>query len=266
MCGTLSLVDSVIISDQLISYFGSMAVKLGDIVKVFDSADKSGDCQEWLSKFETIAALKEIVELHKVVPLFLTGAAYAVYEQLSEAERSSYNGIKSALLTAFSADPFRAYAMLKERRLAPGEAVDVYLADVRKLVSLMRLPPTAGEPLVRCAFVEGLPSECRVQLMALVNAGEDGMSNLVARARAIMVAGASSSHPFTPLAAVAQRQQMSMPSRQEMPPRRRRPPVTCYRCQRTGHIARECRAPTPSAVSGNERWGAAAPPAASRST
>ena len=132
-----------------------MAVKLSDIVKVYENREKSGDFQEWLEKLETVAELQELKGLEKVVPLFLAGSAYAVYKELSGESRKSYPTVKAALLKAFSDDPFKAYSSLKARVLNPGEPVDAFYADICKWAKLMGLSEEAGEPLIRCAFVGG---------------------------------------------------------------------------------------------------------------
>lgn len=66
-----------------------------------------------------------------VIPLRLTGEAYAVYQQLGD--ESDWEEIKQNLYTAFSSDPFVAWQQFTTWRLHPNETVDVHLADLWKL-------------------------------------------------------------------------------------------------------------------------------------
>jgi len=65
------------------------------------------------------------------------------YQQLPLAEKKDFSKIKQTLRTAFAADSFLAYERFIVRKLQPGETVDVFLAELRKLAaSLGGLPAT----------------------------------------------------------------------------------------------------------------------------
>ena len=66
-----------------------------------------------------------------VLPLRLTGGAFAVYQQLTEEDKRDSGKIKLALRTAFAVDSFTAYELFVSQRLQPGETVDVLLAELR---------------------------------------------------------------------------------------------------------------------------------------
>ena len=66
-------------------------------------------------------------------PLRLTGGAFAVYQQLPDADKQDVLKITKALRTAFAVDSFTAYDQFVARRLQPGETVDVFLAELRRL-------------------------------------------------------------------------------------------------------------------------------------
>ena len=95
-------------------------------------------------------------DLASVVPLRLTDGAFVVYQQLAETDKENFNRIREALLKAFAFDAFVAYEQFVTRKLKHGEAVDVYLAELRRLSILIGgLPDRA----IACAFVAGLPEE-----------------------------------------------------------------------------------------------------------
>ena len=67
--------------------------------------------------FITVAQLQGLTDLPKFVPLFLSGPAFSVYQQLSDETKNDYGLTKAELSTAFSIDPFTAYDELKSRVL-----------------------------------------------------------------------------------------------------------------------------------------------------
>lgn len=75
-----------------------------------------------------------------------------VYQQLKE-EKADFTEIKRTLYTAFGTDPSVTYQQFIARRLLPGEIVDVYLTDLRKLsVAFVGL----NDRMLGRAFVAGL--------------------------------------------------------------------------------------------------------------
>ena len=82
---------------------------------------------EWLEKVQLVCDLRCIDKPETLVPLWLTGGAFAVYQQLSASDKRDFSKLKEALLVAFGADSFAAYEQLTTRRGCdrPGETVDV---------------------------------------------------------------------------------------------------------------------------------------------
>ena len=127
------------------------------------SGDGSVNVIEWLEKAELVCALRGITRLEAVLPLRLTGGAFAVYQQLTAEDKDDSGKIKFALKTAFAVDAFTAYELFVARRLQPGETVDVYLAELRRLaVPFGGLP----EKALVSAFVAGLPDGAKQLLRA----------------------------------------------------------------------------------------------------
>ena len=125
------------------------------------SGDATQNVVEWLEKAELVCNLRGITHLESFIPLRLTGGAFAVYQQLPDADKRDSGKITKALRTAFAVDSFTAYEQFVGRRLQPGETVDVSLAELRRLAV-----PFGGlsDNMLSCAFVAGLPDTVK-QLM-----------------------------------------------------------------------------------------------------
>lgn len=195
--------------------------RFADVITQFDG---SSDFAEWVKKLELVAKLQKVNELENFLPLYLVGKAFAVYDSLSDNDKSDYKRLKACLLKAFSLDSFSAFEGLLSRRLQVGESVDVYLADLRRLVGLIG----DQQELLKTAFVCGLPTEMKVQLKAATALGSMKMEEVAERARTISFEDRSGA-----ISAVASR---SGPRRNPSPAKR----INCYRCGDPSHIARSC--------------------------
>ena len=138
---------------------------------------------EWLEKLELVCELSGVNDVASVAALRLVGGAFAVYQQLSSADRKEYATIKSALLSAFALDKYQAYEQFVSRKLREGEAVDVYMADLRRMAGLFGGMSDDG---LACAFVAGLPEAVRRSMRAGTRLEQMTVSELLARARAVM--------------------------------------------------------------------------------
>ena len=79
-----------------------------------------------MEKAELVCNLHGIAHLESVMPLGLTGGAFAIYQQLPDADKRDSGKITKALRTAFAVDSFTAYEQFVGRRLQPGETGDVF--------------------------------------------------------------------------------------------------------------------------------------------
>lgn len=160
-----------------------------------------------------------------VVPMRLTGGAYAVYQQLADEKKTDFACIKRALFTAFALDPVTAWKEFMARKLHPGETVDVYLAELKKLSVLFGGMSDKG---LVCAFVAGLPKSVEDLLRASSQVDEMDISEVLARARAILK---KSPNTIDQVAAV----QPSQVGLQDLGAA-----TTCYKCGGPNHLARDC--------------------------
>ena len=191
------------------------------LIPEFDGA--SQPVCEWLEKVELVCELRGITGLHVVVPLRLTGGAFAVYQQLEAADKKSYKSIKKALTSAFAVDRYEAYEQFERRKLRHGEAVDVFVSELRRLAGLFGGMPDGS---LACAFVAKLPESARRALRAGTRIEDMTLSQLISRARSVL----ADEEPHTVAAAAGESAQAAAVA----------VAVKCYSCGQPNHIARDC--------------------------
>lgn len=222
-------------------------------LKLIPEFDGSESVLNWIEKVELHCLLSGVKNIEHVIPLRLTGGAFAVYQQLDADEKSDYESIKAALYKAFAIDPATAWEQFEARTLRTGETVDVYLAELKKLTVLFGGLP---ERALAYKFLAGLPTGAKQLLRATSSIASLPLNDLVDRARTVMK---DESVVREPVVAVAQAPPSGdEPSKQLSPQgevvcyrcngrghmarncRRRPTAVRCYRCNKTGHMARDC--------------------------
>ena len=151
--------------------------------------------------------------------------AYAVYQQLSKKKRADFACIKDVLYTAFALSPMTAYKQFAAHHLRPGETVDVFLTELRKLTTHFRGMTERG---LVCTFIAGLPEHAEKLLQATTQVDDLPISEILACARAILKDSLSGTESA---AAAAQ-----LPGCQKEATALRR----CYVCQKPNHMALVC--------------------------
>ena len=66
------------------------------LIPEFDGSGAQG-VVEWLEKLELVCKLRVLDDIASVIPLRLTGGAFAVYLQLAECDRKKTDKVKEAL-------------------------------------------------------------------------------------------------------------------------------------------------------------------------
>ena len=119
------------------SYRGlEMSLKVTDVLNRYRG---EGDVSVWLKQAQLAKSLLKLKDLAVVIPLFLDGPAFAVYDQLSDEDKADATKIEAALRTAFATDKFSAYDEFRNRKWKSGETVDVFLAEIKRLLVWLTL-------------------------------------------------------------------------------------------------------------------------------
>ena len=204
-------------------------------------AGDMSDILKWLEKLILICELRGISDIAPVIPLRLGGDAFEVYAQLPTDDKKNVAKVKEALTKAFSIDCYSAYERFSSRRLKPGETVDAFLADLKRLGSICGGVP---DKLLQCAFVAGLPDSVRLCLRSSSKIESMDLNDLVNRAR-IILADVREEAFYSPAAAGAGFGGDASYGDQLSPAaagheRENSDPIICRTCNGPNHYSRDC--------------------------
>ena len=184
------------------------------------------------------------------LPLFLDGAAFVLYDQLSNEDKRDPAIVKKTLQDAFASSPGEAYHLFGQRHLALDEPVDAFLADLTKLLKLAghSIAVNGKDPVLIEQFMSGLPSDISRALHIENAMGDLTLVQLVAKVRAVQASAGAS---YAAAAAAGGRSTGSRDGR-----RGGDKSVLCYKCGNVGHIQRFCKnEQKPSGGGGNSGGG-----------
>ena len=226
-----------------------------DLRNTISSYDGSGDIAMWFKKLKVVAKGKKVKDLTDLIPCYLDGRAFSVYDTMSESEKEDADKVEATLRAAFEIDRWTAYERLQKRRWSPGEPADCFLADIQRLA---RLAGVTDEEAIRGAFVVGLPEDISQQLRASTRTSTCPISTLCAQARHLLQQRMERDHEVTAMVASSDRVARRVvtpgadrrgcfvcggnhlartcPKRADRRPRE----VTCWRCGEPGHVVRDC--------------------------
>ena len=210
----------------------SVRVSLGDLLTKYSSRAQSGDFSAWLKRLELVAKLKGLEDdLVSVLPLFLEGDAFAVYDQLEESVKVDYEKVKAALTDDFSEDFYAAYESFVGRKLGEEEAPATFMADLKRLSGLMG---NKKEPdgLIKCAFLRGLPAQVRLQLKATPGIRKMSAGEVLNMAKGVLGSSGGAQGGAIVCAAGGGGGAKAAAAIKAA--------SGCYRCGVVGHIAKEC--------------------------
>ena len=173
-----------------------------------------------------------MTDLSKLIPLYLEGDALALYLEMSAPDRKDHEIIESKLVKAFTEGAFIAYGKLTKVKW-PGESVDAYANNIRRLAGLAGFVGVGAENVVRLAFVHGFPELISIALQQLPHIETKYMSELITAARVLTVNRTDESRG---IGAVARSQGANRPEDRK----NGKFVGQCFRC-RGPHMLRDCR-------------------------
>eukprot|EP00731_Ephydatia_muelleri_P024924 Em0017g7a len=149
----------------------------------------SGDATEWFKRFDICSAAangwNDAVKAAKL-PTLLDGEALAVWLELDEDVQKDYKRAKQKIVDVLMPTEFVTLDKFHNRRLLPGEALSVFVHDLKKLLShaMPGIEANAKDQLLLHQLMAGLPTSITKQLRA---SGEiKNFNDTVQRARLLL--------------------------------------------------------------------------------
>ena len=179
------------------------------------------------------------------MPTLLEGEALAVWLELEADDTATYAAAKKKMIANLAPMGFVSLDDFHKRKLRPGEALSMYVHDLKKLLS-QAMPALAGEArdqLLIHQLLDGVPAAVSKQIRATGETAQLG--KVVERARLLMTM--ENREQAAAIAAADSevqhlREQVKELTEQvaALTTRNSKPVSQCYNCTEEGHVQREC--------------------------
>lgn len=227
-----------------------------------DHFNGSGDATAWIENFEHFSTLMNWTDEEKCTgfPLFLRSQALSWYQSLPKEQKNTWKAVKDSFAVRYEGKGHKWVKAreLQNRRLLPGESLDSYTDDIRRLSRDLELP----DHIILGAYIEGLPQQIRQivwqGMPETFNDAEKAAQNAV---KMLKLEGANQSISHMETESIAQRIDGSMQRLENLISRlitdkeekrsefrngnerkgNRNTRVICHGCGFSGHIIRDCR-------------------------
>ena len=156
-------------------------VRVNEIVSKFSG---EGDVAQWIRQVRIAKRVMRLEDsdLADLASLALKDRAFAVYEEMEEDDKTNFEKIAEALLTAFAEDPISAHVAFVDRKYVAGEGVDSYLNELKRLGRIAK----ASEATVKFRFITGLPADVAERLRATPKIHDLQQTRVLEMARAMV--------------------------------------------------------------------------------
>ena len=209
-----------------------MSVKFDALVRTYRGSQD--DLDLFWRKFLVAAELQKWDSDEKKManlPLFLEGDAFLVWNELSSDEKKDMDVVRKKLMEAFTLSSGQAYSDFVNKTLGIGESIDVYAADLRRLLTAAGMKADGKSPVLIEQFIRGLPSDWARQLRTNGTTGD--ITKCVVYVRGLSSVEHVSTKSVHVSAAVTAGVTGSSQGRKGQS-------MMCYKCREVGHFARDC--------------------------
>ena len=191
--------------------------------------------ERWLDRFELAISIDGLEDKEaRLLSMYLSGASYDTWKNLSCDEKDDPKGIKDALRNAFGLRRSEAWRSVLSTRAIAGESLDVVGERIRKLV---REASAGTDPLSYISgliLLDSLPRAVRDQVV--LHVGEELIyENVLSASKKIWP-----SRPDLNACVGGLRSNQDSPRASLQPPTFQRRPLRCYGCNRMGHTQKDC--------------------------
>lgn len=138
------------------------AFKVVDVIKKF-TGDSEEDLEQWLDRLTVAVEIttqeSDKAKIHqtsaKIMPLVLTGSAYATWQQVKD--KSDFDQITNDLRRVFGKSLTTAWRELKALRLLPGDSIDVLASEAKTLLRIISKGKDVPDEIIALTIVDALP-------------------------------------------------------------------------------------------------------------